>query len=502
MVHLREHAVDSTASRDETLAERGPACDSRRIVSHNRETSADAHSWRVPLGASLSAALQAIERSGAGLVLVVDDTGELVGVLSDGDIRRAILAGAHPADPVGAHVVTDVLALPVDASAEERRTALSRPPFSERHPQWVPLVDEQRHPHGLLPVGEMTAASSLAGPAAGPAERRPRLVVVLGGAGFIGSVLVRQLLEDGHRVRVFDHVYYDQTALADLTNHPRFELGVGDVRHLDQVVPALVGADAVVHLAELVGDPLCAHNPMMTLEINYLATAAIILACQYLQITRFVYISSCSVYGASATPDTILTEESPLNPVSLYAKLKIEAEQFILQHTSGAFAPCILRLGTVFGLSHRPRFDLVVNTLTGQAVRQGTIAVFGGDQWRPHVHVSDVARAIRRCLAQPLKTVRGQVFNVVAENLTIDHVATLVAEEVPGTVVTRSESVVDRRNYRVSAEKARRILGFEPQVSVREGIREVAAALRSGAIADPTAPVYSNILTFTSKGFA
>jgi nucleoside-diphosphate-sugar epimerase len=502
MVSRGDHLVGCFAPLEETLALGERACDSEGDVPDDSETSVDTVPCSVPLGASLGGAMQAMDAAGVGLAVVIDRSGALVGVISDGDIRRAIVAGAHPNDPIDPHVVTDVLALPVDASAEQWRTALARPPFRERHPQWVPLVDEHHHPRGLVSASNREATAPANASPSSAAAPRPMRVVVLGGAGFIGSVLVRQLLEDGHHVRVFDHVFYDQTALAAVANHPRFAMVVGDVRHLDQVVPALVGADAVVHLAELVGDPLCAHNPVMTLEINYLATAAIVLACQYLQLTRFVYISSCSVYGASANPDTVLTEESPLSPVSLYAKLKIEAEQFILQHTRGPFAPCILRLGTVFGLSHRPRFDLVVNTLTAQAARTQTIAVFGGDQWRPHVHVSDVARAIRQALALPLATVRGQVFNIVTENLTIDQVATLVAEEVPGTVVTRSESVVDRRNYRVSADKARRVLGFDPQVSVREGIREVAAALRSGVIADYTAPVYSNILTFTTKGFA
>ncbi|MCS6801256.1 MAG: NAD-dependent epimerase/dehydratase family protein [Chloroflexota bacterium] len=449
----------------------------------------------VPRASSLAAAMTAIERAQTGLALVVNTDGALVGVLSDGDIRRAIIAGAHPHDPIERFLTADVLALPAAAAVDQRRALGEHPSFLARRPRWIPLLDERGHPRGLLPRAEVE-------PRAAAVPEPPPLITVFGGAGYIGSVLVRQLLDDGYRVRVFDHVYYDKTSLADVAAHPRFEMVVGDVRHSDEVVPALVGADAVVHLAELVGDPLCAHDPLMTLQINYLATATLVLACRYLQLNRFVYISSCSVYGASADPDAILTEESPLSPVSLYAKLKIEAERVIAQHLHDAFAPCILRLGTVFGLSPRPRFDLVVNTLTAQAVNERAIAVFGGDQWRPHVHVSDVARAIRCCLLLPLETVRGEVFNIVTENLTVDQVAALVAEEVPGTVINRSETTVDRRNYRVSSEKARRVLGFDPRISVREGIREIAAALRSGAITNYADPRYSNILAFTTKGGA
>ena len=456
----------------------------------------------IPPGATLADTMGVIDRARTGLALALGPSGRLVGVISDGDIRRAILRGAHLSDATDCYLVRDVLTLPTDYTARERDFLLDHPTFSNRSPRWIPLLDQHGRPRDLISSGDLIAASSAAARPSAHTYPRPPLVTVLGGAGYIGSVLVRQLLEEGYRVRVFDQLYYDETSLAEVRSHPRFEMVIGNVRHSDEVVPALVDSDAVVHLAELVGDPLCAHNPVMTFEVNYLATASIVLACQYLQVNRFVYISSCSVYGASREPETILTEGSPLSPVSLYAKLKVEAEQFILQRAAGAFAPCILRLGTIFGLSPRPRFDLVVNTLTAQAVQDGAITVFGGDQWRPHVHVSDVARAIRRCLALPLETIRGEVFNIVTENLTVDDVARLVIEEVPTATLTRSDTVVDRRNYRVSAEKARRILGFDPQVSVRDGIREVATALTSSRLASYTNPAYSNILTFTTKGFS
>jgi nucleoside-diphosphate-sugar epimerase len=462
----------------------------------------DIRACAISLEKSLADAIVVIDRAHTGLALAVDTAGALHGVISDGDIRRALLAGAQLTDLVRDHMVSDPITLREPSTPADIDAVLASPAFQARQPRWIPVVDRHNKPVALYLTTEL---ANLRADQAGQGHAEhdvAQRVTVLGGAGYIGSVLVRQLLEDGYRVRAFDQLFYGRASLAEVSNHPRFELVVGDVRQTSALVAALIDSDVVVHLAELVGDPLCAHNPVMTFEINYLSTVTIALACQYLQINRFVYISSCSVYGASREPETILTEESPLSPVSLYAKLKIEAEQSLLQMSRGGFSPTILRLGTVFGLSPRPRFDLVVNTLTAQAVQDGAITVFGGDQWRPHVHVSDVARAIRRCLALPLETIRGEVFNIVTENLTVDDVARLVIEEVPTATLTRSDTVVDRRNYRVSAEKARRILGFDPQVSVRDGIREVATALTSSRLASYTNPAYSNILTFTTKGFS
>ncbi|GIW08105.1 MAG: hypothetical protein KatS3mg060_2910 [Dehalococcoidia bacterium] len=458
----------------------------------------DIEACTVPTGSSITDVMQAIDRASTGLAVVVDSSGTLTGVVSDGDLRRALVAGAGLDDAVDRYMVREVLVLPEGFSPGQRDALFEQPAFSTRAPRWIPLVDAEGRPRNLVRSAEIATASSVGLSLGRAAEHRPALVTVLGGAGYIGSVLVRQLLAEGYRVRVVDRLFYGRASVDELVHHPRFELVEADVRSLSSLVPALVDSDAVVHLAELVGDPLCAHNPLMTFEINYLATASIALACHYLQINRFVYVSSCSVYGASPEPETILTEDSPLRPVSLYAKLKIESERSIRQLTHGGFSPVILRLGTVFGLSYRPRFDLVVNTFTAQAIHDGSIVVFGGDQWRPHIHVSDVAGAIRRCLRLPLEVVGGQTFNLVAENLTVDELANLVADEVPTATVTRSATVVDRRNYRVSADKARRMLGFSPERTVRDGIREIAAALRAGVIANHTDPRYSNIRAFTA----
>jgi nucleoside-diphosphate-sugar epimerase len=308
---------------------------------------------------------------------------------------------------------------------------------------------------------------------------------------------VRHLLDIGYRVTVFDKLLYGDASLADLRGHPAVRVVEGDTRRIDDLMGALWQADAVVHLAELVGDPLCARDPQKTFEINCLASASVARACAALQIKRFIYISSCSVYGSSLDPDAVLDERSPLSPVSLYARLKIAAEHHVLDAASDALSPIIFRLGTVFGMSRRPRFDLVVNTFTAQAVQDGVLRVFGGDQWRPHVHVTDVARAIAAGLAAPLDRVACESFNIVGENTTVDELADMVAEVVGNCRVTHVPQDVDKRNYRVSGAKAEQLLGFRPRVSVREGIAEIAGVLRSGEIPSYTDLRYSNLSAFS-----
>jgi nucleoside-diphosphate-sugar epimerase len=323
-----------------------------------------------------------------------------------------------------------------------------------------------------------------------------RRVLVIGGAGYIGSHLCRQLLEQGYSVRVLDALLYGKESLAELEPDPRFELVVGDSRDIGSVFSAMLGADAVVHLGELVGDPACALDERLTLEVNLAATRMLAEAARGYGVKRFVYASSCSVYGAN---DDLLDETSELNPVSLYARAKIMSETALLELNDETFHPVILRLSTVFGLSHRPRFDLVVNLLSAKAVREGVITVMGGSQWRPFVHVADVARAMVMCLQAPLETVKGEIFNVGGDgnNHSIQEVGELVNKCVPEAQLTSTDDSSDRRNYRVSFTKIRTALGFECERDVESGIQELVEALRQGRIGDHRLARYSNHKTLS-----
>lgn len=329
--------------------------------------------------------------------------------------------------------------------------------------------------------------------------RDPRNVLVIGGAGYIGSVLVRRLLERGYKVRVLDRLLYGDESLAELYGRQDFELIQGDFRNVEAVVRAVQGVGSIIHLGAVVGDPACALDEEFTFEVNLAATRMIAEAGKGYGIRRFVFASSCSVYGAS---DEVVDERSELAPVSLYARTKIESEKLLLSIMSDSFSPILLRFATVCGMSYRPRFDLVVNLLAAQAIFDKKITIFGGDQWRPFVHIEDVSMAIIGCLETPLEMVSGQVFNVGSEagNYRLIEVGDIIKSLVPDTVVSVQGDVDDQRNYRVSFEKIQRVLGFQADKAVEDAVVEIVEAVRSGRVVNYRAPQYSNVKWLTENG--
>jgi nucleoside-diphosphate-sugar epimerase len=307
-------------------------------------------------------------------------------------------------------------------------------------------------------------------------------VFVAGGAGYIGSVLVPLILEGGHRVTVLDRLYFGDTlGRASARWGEKLRVVRGDVRAFDRTI--LAGVDAVVDLSGISNDPSCELEPELTRSVNvdgakHLASAAIEQG-----VRRYVYSSSCSVYGHGEGLG--LTETSARHPVSLYARAKAEVEDS-LRATKG-MEVCILRLATVFGLSPRMRFDLAINVMTKNAYVGRRITVDGGGrQWRPFVHVRDVARAFELGVTRPASEVAGQTFNIGsdASNVQILNLAFRVRDAVPGTEVVHAPTDPDLRDYNVSFEKVHRALAFTAERGVDDGIREVLAALREGAI-DP-----------------
>jgi len=331
-----------------------------------------------------------------------------------------------------------------------------------------------------------------------PEKRTVRHVLVIGGAGYIGSVLVRKLLDHGYSVTVLDALLYGDESIRDLYGRPDFELIHDDMRNVEAVVRAMQHADAVVHLGALVGDPACALDEKLALEINLAATRMIAEVARGFGIQRFIFASTCSVYGAS---DQLLDERSALNPVSLYARTKIDSERVLLALNDDRFAPIILRFATVYGLSPRPRFDLVVNLLAAQAVCEKRITIFGGNQWRPFIHVNDAAEAILKCLEAPLHVVKGQIFNVGSDdqNYQIAQLGDLIKKLIPDVEVIRQGDDTDRRNYRVSFAKIRKHLGFTPRYTVADGILEIKAAIEAGRIRDYRDARYSNYKTLSNE---
>ena len=335
-----------------------------------------------------------------------------------------------------------------------------------------------------------------------PARPRPedRCVLVTGGAGFIGSHVTRKLLARGHRVRVLDTFLYGDHGLADLARHPRLEVIDGDVRHLRSMAGAVKGVDSVIALAALVGDAACDLDVDETVSTNLEATQLLAEVCQRAGVRRVAFASSCSVYGANS--ELVLNEGSWLNPVSLYARSRVRSEEILLRQSDG-LGVTILRLATVFGLSYRMRLDLLVNTFTANAYFDRRMQVLGGQQYRPNVHVQDAAEAFILASEAPDEQARGEVFNIGdnALNYTVLDIARLVQAELPKTEIEITEASHDRRDYRVSFEKARHVLGFTPAFTVRDGIREMVRAFRERVVTAPRDERYHNFRYLNVHGF-
>ena len=311
-------------------------------------------------------------------------------------------------------------------------------------------------------------------------------VLVTGGAGYLGSVLVPLLLAAGHRITVVDRFYFGTGSLQRPLAEFGSELQVrrADVRELDQ--QGLQGIDAVVDLAGISNDPSCEIDPGLTRRVNLDASVHVAEGAHRAGVGRLVYASSCSVYGHGEEP--ALTEQSPLNPVSLYARCKADAEARLLElgRESGL---CVtsLRFATLFGVSARMRFDLAINVMTKNAYVARCITVEGGGrQWRPFVHVRDVAEVIRCVLEAPRTKVSAGIFNVGSNenNVRILNLARRVRDHIPGTEIQMAPTDPDLRDYHVCFDRIRQELGFRPALSIDDGIQEVLKALQQGSI-DP-----------------
>jgi len=284
---------------------------------------------------------------------------------------------------------------------------------------------------------------------------------------------------------VLDRLLFGEEPLRGLAGHPGYRAVAGDVRDRDLIDHLLADRDAVIHLAAIVGEAACKADPRLAVETNLTATQRLAEATADAGIARFVFASTCSVYGAGGTAR--LDEGSPLAPTELYAETRVNAERSLAGAIGHGLKPTVLRFGTVYGVSPRTRFDLVVNLLTARALRDHKVSIFGGEQWRPFVHVADVARALHESLEADLDRVGNQTLNVGdnRENYQMKQLGPILAQEVPGTEVTVVPEVVDQRSYHVVFDKIERLLGFRAAFDVTRGVREVAEAIRSGAIPDP-----------------
>lgn len=459
--------------------------------------------------ASIKRAMRIIDQGGLGIALVVDKDKKLLGIVTDGDVRRAVLKGISIEKQVGDIVNKNPLVL-----QNGKKNNLFSPPVLKEIKKRITLGGSLKIPV-VNKKGEVEDVAFVHSDGkrvfwqtkTKPEERGAvKTVLLTGGAGYLGSVLCRQLLRKGYKVKVLDNLTYGQEGIKDLFKKKNFEFIEGDVRNISDITGAMEGADAVIHLAAIVGDPASGLDPKKTIEINYLSTKAVAEAAKFNQINRFLFVSTCSVYGASKNAKDQLKEDASLNPVSLYAETKIRSEEALLSLSDDNFMPTIFRFGTLYGASPRMRFDLVVNILTVRAVIAKKFSIFGGEQWRPNLEVSDAGKACLLWLRSPIEKIAGEVFNVGVneQNCKIIEIGKIVKKAVPGAEMEVNQEAEDRRDYNVSFDKIRRVLGFKAGKTIEGSVKEMKQMIKKKKIKDFNLAKYSNyrFLSELSKGSA
>jgi nucleoside-diphosphate-sugar epimerase len=317
-------------------------------------------------------------------------------------------------------------------------------------------------------------------------------ILVTGGCGYIGSVLVPVLVGRGYTIRVFDKLYFGDETLGNVRKE--IELIPGDVRNFKPEI--LDGIDSVIHLGSLSNDPTAEFHPRAAHSINYTGTIKLARACKERGIEKFIFASSCAVYGFRL--DEPVDENSPVDPQSEYAKSKADVDRKLQSMADSEFCPVSLRQATVYGFSPRMRWDIVVNAFVMHAFQSGRLDVwFGGDAWRPLVHVRDTTEAHICCLEADPDKVRGEIFNLVSENYRILELAQDVKKALADMGISVEIDVnydeVDNRSYVVNGDKIATTLEYTPKVTVGEGVKEIAGILREGKYRNFDHPIYYNM---------
>jgi nucleoside-diphosphate-sugar epimerase len=325
-------------------------------------------------------------------------------------------------------------------------------------------------------------------------------VVITGGAGYIGSLLAGHLLQSGYGVTVIDDLLYGGESLIPYFSFPAFQFVKGNVWEPRTVRKALrldwPAPQALIHLAAIVGFPACqAVGRQVAWRYNVEATQRVFEQAVEIGVKRFIFSSTYNNYGLSQDGNP-MTEESPVNPQSLYAETKIAAERYLLAQANSACAPLIFRLANLYGLSPRPRFDLIVNQFVLEAFTRRELVIYQRGYSRSFMHVSDAAGGFLLGLSAPEEAIRGQIFNLGSKdgNYTKDELVALILKRMPETLVRYKDITFggDMRDITVSFDKVHQQLGFIPKMTVDDGVREVLHVLRNGVINNPHDAKYRN----------
>jgi nucleoside-diphosphate-sugar epimerase len=317
-------------------------------------------------------------------------------------------------------------------------------------------------------------------------------VLVTGGAGYIGSVLTHKLLELGHQVVVLDNLYYTDIGIRDLRQHASLNIVAADIRDLPALRRSLEGIDCVIHLAALANDPSAELNLDLTRQINLETYPIILEEAVKAGVSRFINISSIAVYGINY--DNNATEADALNPLTEYAACKAKGEEIVRRCNSDSFTTVSLRCGTVCGWSPRMRFDLSTNTLAAYAIANRQLAIWGGDQKRPQIHIDDITDIVISLLAIPAEKVGGKLFNAAGSNTTVSEIAETIQAVMGGELIlTNAPARNDERTYHVSSDKIARELGLTTRKTIRDAVVDIKKAYESGLWSNPDDPLYHNV---------
>jgi nucleoside-diphosphate-sugar epimerase len=409
-------------------------------------------------------ALKKFDKNRINFLIVINSKNQFQGVISISDIRRVLIKGIAISSKIKKFINVN----PFFLRNSNKRNLIKQIHFYNKNinidPYIIPVINNKNIPVDIIDNENFNYFSKV--------KKNKKKILIIGGAGYIGSMLTELLLKKGFNVSVFDKfIYQTEKNFKDIFKNKNLSIFKGDTRHLNTIFNLVKTNDIIIHLGEMVGDPLCEKNPDLTFETNYLASIGIANICKILEVSKFVYVSSCSVYGESSSNE-LLNESSDINPVSAYARLKIMCEEAILKNIGNFCNTTILRLGTVFGDSHRKRYDLVINLFSGLAATEKPIKIFGGNQWRPFIHIKDVCNFINKIIISKNQKKNGQVFNLVGENTTIVKVGNYIKKKY-GTKIIMDDKVSDFRNYKVSSKKAIKIFNYKPKYSIKYGIDEI-----------------------------
>jgi len=324
-------------------------------------------------------------------------------------------------------------------------------------------------------------------------------ILVTGGAGYVGSGLLRELLNENYIVTCVDNLMFGGESLLDIWHNKNFtftKCDINDWSKFDKILKTNK-FDAIIHLAAIVGDPACRINSELALKTNWESTKWLLDKSVEIGIKKFIFASTCSNYGKMDDPESFVDEESNLAPVSLYAELKVKIENYMLSDMKKYkdFCPTSLRFSTVYGLSPRMRFDLTVNEFTKDLALGKELTIFGEKFWRPYCHVKDFSNAFITVLRAENKKVAYNVFNVgdTAENYTKQMLINEIIKVIPDAKIKYIEKNEDPRDYRVNSDKIKRELDFKITMRVIDGIEEVKRMIQEGVIANPEDQRYYNI---------